>query len=396
MRAEGKGDGIQDAGRRRRRLTLAPRPWSTARNNGQGAKVSTVVFADSDGGGSEAASVESWIGSSVGSSSLSPPAMAGTVISGSRFRALADDVSADEESESEEELRTAIDAGGSPSWRKATSGNEEDSTLVSGEDVPKRPKDCGCAKDNFKPVSHPKSMQWRAKKCKPWKGPLPPVHAAQSRSLGDFWDRRPGRSGVVAKFADFAQEMASSLPVGSLAALPTLGRNTGPRLHSNSNCEMRVPVSARLCGSALRALMGQEVQPCFRFPSFLLRQSGRPIGWPSNANSRASCRLPPTKSVASPSAMAGWLRDERWPWGGGDRKERAVGSDRRSWPARTELGGFGSEKRHESREAELGHGFRRWPKGRGVGGGVAGRFEARERGFFRGRGGREGGRSFGG
>jgi hypothetical protein len=51
MEGEESSEGEPNVGKRRRRLTLAPRPWATARHGEAAEKVRPVLFAGSGGSG---------------------------------------------------------------------------------------------------------------------------------------------------------------------------------------------------------------------------------------------------------------------------------------------------------------------------------------------------------
>ncbi|CAL5042358.1 unnamed protein product [Urochloa decumbens] len=109
MSEESEG-GALDAGRRRR-LTLAPRPWTSKGDGGRRSEVRAPVYAGTDGGGkSTVDDDEGWTERSAASSvgSWSASKMAWPAAMGSRFRALATGESSDEESTPEKETSTTI------------------------------------------------------------------------------------------------------------------------------------------------------------------------------------------------------------------------------------------------------------------------------------------------
>jgi hypothetical protein len=179
-------------GGRRRRLTLAPRPWVAALAGEEKAEVRPVVFADSDGELSSARRA-SLVCSSVGSSST----LLSSLGHGCRFWALADDVSSEDDSSSSREASSDSEVdgcpGGSASARSASPllprAQIQPAAVDERAGAPSaleglRPIAAGRASKLL--VSHPKLVRQQGKAGKPWKGPLPAARVARAWSLGDL------------------------------------------------------------------------------------------------------------------------------------------------------------------------------------------------------------------
>jgi hypothetical protein len=249
-------EGEPAGGWRRRRLTLAPRPWGSKALGEEEATVSKFVYADSDKSGGETArscgelSVE--MCSSIGSSS--------DILmdfkqreKGSRFWALDDDVSSDEESPPEELASSGVVCGLSSSGSNDEEGVREASAV--GEMLLTSSRsECSTRTEKSSRV-HPKLMPRRQKSGKPWKGPLPPARQVQLKSLGDFWalDYRSGSGGVPVKLAELQGKQCSSPPhKGS----PALEQPVRVRLDPDVDFEFRIPVTLQHPGPA--SLLGQR------------------------------------------------------------------------------------------------------------------------------------------
>jgi hypothetical protein len=255
--SEGKESdkGVQTGGRRRRRLTLAPRPWASERRREQEEKVSSTLFADSgrSGGGTTTTGDEvgteygeGWASSSVGSSSDIRSEFK-RVANGSRFWALADDVCSDEEPFTDDVLHSVGETSSNLS-RVLCSGlgaSMADETQLCARVETLDVSKLECVFSSRKAQSrHPKSMQRRSKACRPWKGPLPPARAVQGRSLGDLWveDRRFGKSGARSKLSEFVEGECSSPPL--LVEPPEVEKKEAQQRDPVSKFKFEVPLSA--------------------------------------------------------------------------------------------------------------------------------------------------------
>jgi hypothetical protein len=180
---------------RRRRLTLAPRPWVGRDQGSQPAKVSSFIFAGLEGNGDGPVAGEAAIGlgtwsnggcSSVASSSTVREEFE-RVTNGSRFWVLADDGS-ETESCLEGELLDVFSAPRSMAMEgpvQSTVRGVSPITVEAPEMVAPRldSTDCGRVRRN----GHPKLMHSRSPTGRPWRGPLPPARISPARSLGDLW-----------------------------------------------------------------------------------------------------------------------------------------------------------------------------------------------------------------
>jgi hypothetical protein len=195
IEGEESSEGEPNVGKRWRRLTLAPRPWATARHGEAAGKVRPALFAGS--GGSDVAwgqvdgerTAEDGPCSSVGSTSELRSEFV-RVANGSLFWALDGEDSSDEETN----LGEMLESGGVS--RCATSGRscsdrvhpEAAVSLYSvGAEVSSGTTterlSCGRRERDL----HSTPMQRCSKDGRPWKGPLPPQRSVQVRSLGDLW-----------------------------------------------------------------------------------------------------------------------------------------------------------------------------------------------------------------
>jgi hypothetical protein len=306
-------EGVPNAGARRRRLTLAPRPWAAARHGETAAKVCPVFFADS--GGSDDVwgetdgerSATSGPCSSVGSTSELRSEFA-RVTNGSPFWVLDDEVGSDEETNVGELLGSGGDSRCASSWgsgsdqvppKAAVSPCSVGAAVSDGATTERR--SCGRRERALQATA----MQRRSKAGRPWKGPLPPRRSVQVRSLGDLWveDRRSGRGASRARLAEWLEGEGGELPAG---ASPEAEETTALRCDPSSNFVAEVRVTSQAGGFVSRAGVGRKVaQENFRFAGGLRRLflgGGKPVHLPNRLS-----LLPPRvccESAAGAAPMA--------------------------------------------------------------------------------------------
>jgi hypothetical protein len=252
------------------------------------------MFADSDGCDDSTAMdeeecLEQWqerTCSSVGSSSSLE------AWTGSRFWALADVESSDEE------LAPAME-------KSAIKVACEGLTETKGTACPISVVLEGACTGERLPSSQPKLLRRQTLGRKPWKGPLLPPRSNFQKSLGDVWvtDRRMDGGGPAFRLADWGVEKPAQSPVGS----PT-SEKKAPRRDPFSNFEPMVLVPVRLCGPAARAELGQMGLGRFFGDMRELGQVfqwGGDVSFPSHRDRRPSpiqSRTPPAAQCTSPPA----------------------------------------------------------------------------------------------
>jgi hypothetical protein len=210
-------------------------------SGGGKAKVSGVVFADSDedegataaaGGEGSPEMRESLAGSSVRSSSDLISSFV-EVGNGSCFWALlADDVSSDDELsvKSPPTSEVVVSSNGSASAELccplAQEVQAEQAAGGGGPIRPSRPEVLrikSSVRARRVPNTDPKLMRRQDMAYKPWKGPLPLAAYTRTWSLGYLrvWDRRVGRKGVMTTLGNLAEE---EVPPAACLRLPALGK----------------------------------------------------------------------------------------------------------------------------------------------------------------------------
>jgi hypothetical protein len=310
-------EGAPNVGARRRRLTLAPRPWTAARHGETAPKVCTSVFAGS--GGSDDAwgevdgerSAVSEPCSSVGSTSELRSEFA-RVTNSSRFWVLGDEDCSDGDSILGELLVSGGDSRcASPRGSAADLVQPEAAVslcsvgaAVSNSAMTER---LSCARRER--VLQATPLQRRSKAGRPWMGPLPPRRSLQVRSLGDLWveDRRSGRGASRARLAEWLEGEGEMLPAG---ASPEAEETAALRRDPISNFVAEVRVTSHVGGFVSRAGVGRKVaQENFRFAGglgLLFLGGGKPVRFPhrpTHQPPRVCC-----EAAASVAPMADWRR----------------------------------------------------------------------------------------
>lgn len=163
-----------------------------------------------------AESVEGEAISSVGSSSDIRSEFK-RVANGSRFWALVDVNSSDDES-SMEEVHPSGGEFCSKLSRLVHSGQghlmAEDAPVTAREAAPVASRPERRLKDRKQQSQHPKSMRLCSKAGRPWKGPIPLARAVQVWSIGDLWveDGQKGRRGSRSKLSELLEGECSPPP----------------------------------------------------------------------------------------------------------------------------------------------------------------------------------------
>jgi hypothetical protein len=311
---------VPNLGARRRRLTLAPRPWAAVHHGETATKVCPAFFAGSGGSddvwgrtdGERSATSGPCL--SVGSTSELRSEFA-RVTNGSRFWVLDDEVCSDGETNVGEVL---VSSGDSQCASSRRSGSDQvppeaavspcslGAAVSSGATTERR--SCGRRERALQATP----MQQRSKAGQPWKGPLPPRRSVQVRSLGDLWveDRRSGRGDSRARLAEWLEGEDGKLPAG---ASPEAEGTAALRCDPSSNFVAEVRVTSQASGIISRAGMGRKVaQENFRFAGglgLLFLGGGKPVHLP-NRLSHLPSRVC-SESAAGAAPMADWRRGGR-------------------------------------------------------------------------------------
>jgi hypothetical protein len=341
MEGEQSNEGEPSVGARRRRLTLAPRPWAEARHGGTAPEVSAAVFADSGGSGAAWGEVDgerlavSEPCSSVGSSSELRSEFA-MVTNGSRFWVLDVEDCSDGDSTQGELLVSGGDSrcaaprgsGGDMFLPEAAASLCSVGVAASNDATAER-RSYGQSER----VLQAMPVRRRSKAGRPWRGPLPPRRSVQVRSLGDLWveDRRSGRGVSRARLAEWLEGEGGMVPTGpSPEAEVAAAHRCDPVL----NFATEVRVTSRGGGFVSRAGVGRKVaQGSFRFTDglgLLFLGGGKQVRLP-----RRPRLLPPRvhcEVAAGVAPMEVWRREGRGGWSSEERRERSFPDGRRQWP----------------------------------------------------------------
>jgi hypothetical protein len=254
---EATPDGAPVGGERRRRLTLAPRPWVGSERGATPDEVSGVLLAGPTGieGGTEAEKevlgAVSWSSggcSSVGSSSTTK-LDSERVTNGSRFWVLSESDDSDVESCSAVVPSPDASGGkvGGARCRTPATGGASPGSMDELAGAAALRKKLWCAGRSGR-TCHPELMHKSSRSGRPWKGPLPPARVPQARSLGDLWvvDRRSGSKGSKARLVDLLVNASETAP-----PVVSPERKTEGRRRDRSNFKSNVLVPVRLNGPTL-------------------------------------------------------------------------------------------------------------------------------------------------
>jgi hypothetical protein len=287
MEGEENSEGEPCVRARRRRLTLAPRPWAVARRGRTAPESGDAVFADSGGSGAAWGEVDG------GRSAVSEPCSSvgstpelrsefARVTNGSRFWVL----DAEECSDGDSVQGELLESGGVSRWaspRGPGGGRSLPDAAASLCAIGAAASNGAAAKRWSGGQKERGPVRRRSKAGRPWRGPLPPRRPIQVRSLGDLWveDRRAGRDVSRARLEDWLEGEGGLVPTGESPEMEGAAAHEGD---SSLIFAAEVMVTSHGGGFIPRAGMGRkEAQGRFRFTEGLGRLflgGGRPFRLP--------------------------------------------------------------------------------------------------------------------